>query len=351
MNKYFHKDQPILGLDISPTSIKIMSVDTRKWTVLGYGSIDVDPSKMQQSFDSDGAYIAEQIGILLDKKTVGKFHSNDVIMGLPTSRTYLRSVTVPRKIRGSTLLDAIRLEAEQYVPIALNQLYLDYEITNEDDKNTTALMCAVAQKIVDNCVLAAQKAGLTVMAIEPSILAVARLLKATEEGELPTVVVDMGPAATDIAILDKTIKVTGGLTTGGNTFTLAIADKLKVSLEKAHQLKVLNGLSTSPKQKQIAEALDADLKKIVQEVKKVIRYYTERIDGAKKIEQVIIVGGGSNIPGIGDYFTENLVIASRVASPWQELDFAKLPQPARQFKARYLTVAGLASVKPEDIWK
>ena len=67
--------------------------------------------------------------------------------------------------------------------------------------------------------------------------------------------------------------------------------------------------------------------------------------------RIIIVGGGSSMPGIGDYFTNNLMIATRVASPWQMLNFVKLPQPARQFKSRYLTVAGLASVKPEDIWK
>lgn len=45
------------------------------------------------------------------------------------------------------------------------------------------------------------------------------------------------------------------------------------------------------------------------------------------------------------------VVLSTVASPWQMLNFAKLPQPARQFKPRYLTVAGLASVKNEEVWK
>ena len=89
----------------------------------------------------------------------------------------------------------------------------------------------------------------------------------------------------------------------------------------------------------------------MQEIKKIVRYYTERVEGARKLEQVIIVGGGSNLPGIGEYFTDNLVIAARVASPWQLLNFAKLPQPARQFKPRYLTVAGLASVKQEEIWQ
>ncbi|MGE5312969.1 MAG: type IV pilus assembly protein PilM [Acidobacteriota bacterium] len=350
MSKYFQKDRPIIGLDISATSVKIMSVDTKKWTVLGYGSVDVDPQKLETSLDSDGVYITEELTKLLTQKTLGTLNSNHVVMGIPTSRTYSRSVTVKTSPE-QTLEDSIRLEAEQYVPIPLGQLYIDYEVTDKTKDSTTALMCAVPQKIVDNCVSAATKAGLEVLAVEPGMLSVARILRYTEGGSLPTVVIDIGAASTDIAIIDGTIKVTGGIPVGGNTFTLSIADKLKISLEKSHQLKVLNGLSPGPKQKPISTALDPDLKRIVQEIKKIVRYYTERVEGARKLEQVIIVGGGSNLPGIGEYFTDNLVIAARVASPWQLLNFAKLPQPARQFKPRYLTVAGLASVKQEEIWQ
>lgn len=349
MSRYFHKDRPIVGLDISATSLKIMSVDTKKWTVLGYGSVDIDPQKLESSLDSDGAHITEQLKNLLENKVIGTLSSNQVVMGIPTSRTYSRSVTVEAATKG-TIEDSIRIEAEQYVPIPLGQLYIDHEVTSKTKDAVTALMCAVPQKIVDNCVRAANEAGLEVIAVEPGMLSVARILKYTEDGSLPTVVIDIGAASTDIAIIDGTIKVTGGIPIGGNTFTLNIADKLKVSLEKAHQLKVLNGLSPSPKQKLIHGALDPDLKRIIQEIKKIIRYYTERVQGARTLEQVIIVGGGSNVPGIGEYFTDSLVIASRVASPWQLLNFAKLSQPARQFKPRYLTVAGLASAKPEEIW-
>lgn len=350
MNTLFHKDKPVIGLDISPTSIKLMSVDTKKWTVLGYGSIDVDPSKMESSLDTDGEYIGEQLQKLLKEKTLGVFGSNHVVMSIPTSRTYSRSVTIDNEVT-SPIQDSVRLEAEQYIPIPITQLYIDYEITHKDKEATTALMCAVPQKIVDNCVKAASNSDLKVVMVEPGMLSVARLLKYTEDGSLPTVVVDIGVAATDVAIIDGTIKVTGGIPIGGNTFTLDISDKMKVTLEKAHQLKVLNGLNPSPKQKLIMGALEPNLKRIVQEIKKIIRYYVERVPGARNIEQVIIVGGGSNVPGIGEFFTDNLVIASRVASPWQMLNFAKLPQPARQFKPRYITVAGLASVKSEEIWK
>ena len=350
MSKYFYKDKPVIGLDISPTSIKLMSIDTKKWSVLGYGSIDLDPTKLQQSMDTDGKYIGEQLQALLKKKTIGHLRSNHVVMSIPTTRTYSRSVTIPRDIKGS-ILDAVRLEAEQYVPIPLNQLYIDYEITKQDEKSTTVLLCAVPQKTVDTCVDAATKAGLRVVMVEPGMSSVARLLKTTEDGALATVIVDIGAASTDVAILDGSLKVTGGIAIGGNTFTLDISNKLGVTLEKAHQLKVLNGLGPSPKQKDIKAALDPNLKRISAEVKKIMRYYSERVEDARKIEQVIIVGGGSNIPGIGDYFTDSIVIAARLASPWQVLNFGKLPQPARQFKARYITVAGLACVKPKEIWR
>ena len=122
-----------------------------------------------------------------------------------------------------------------------------------------------------------------------------------------------------------------------------------VTLENAHQLKVLNGINASPRQKQIVGALTPSLNRIIAETRKVMRYYSERITAGHKIEQVLVVGSGSNVPGIGDYFTNDLLMPARTASPWQHLNFGTLPQPHKQFRPRYITVAGLASVKSEEI--
>ncbi|MEO7904389.1 MAG: pilus assembly protein PilM, partial [Candidatus Saccharimonadales bacterium] len=211
---------------------------------------------------------------------------------------------------------------------------------------------AVPKTLVDSCTKAVTAAGLVPIMIEPSINAVARVLEATEEGHLPTMIIDIGPASTDIAILaNSAIRVSGAVSVGGNTFTLDIAKKLNIALENAHQLKVLNWLNAGPRQAKITGALKPSLQRILSEVNKVMRYYNERLNNEHKIEQVIIVGAGSNVPGIGDYFTNELVMAVRVASPWQKLDFGKLPQPAKQFRPRYITVAGLASIDRQEIWK
>lgn len=351
MTQLFYQDKPIIGLDISQTGIKVMAVDPKKWLVLGYGSVDLDPAKVQKSLESDDNYLSDNIRSLLDEKLVGELPSDHAIVGVPTSRSFSRTFTVPVKAENS-LADAVEIEAEQYIPIPIGSLYVDYEIIERTKEQLTVIMSAVPKMLIDNCMAACVGAGLRPIMIEPGINSVARVLEATEEGHLPTLIVDIGPASTDIAVLDGgAIRVSGGLGIGGNTFTLDIAKKLNVALENAHQLKVLNGLNAGPRQAKITSALQPSLQRILSEVRKVIRYYNERLNDNRNLEQVLVVGGGSNVPGIGDYFTNELVMPARVASPWQRLDFGTLPQPGKQFRPRYITVAGLASVDQERIWK
>ncbi len=348
--KLRYHDKPVFGLEVAQTGLKAMAVDRKKWTVRGYGNINLDPAKLNASIEKGDGFLAKSITALLEKHLVGSLGSTRVVMSIPTARTFNRSLNLPL-LSDADLLPAIALEAEQYIPIPISELYLDYEVTSRSKDKVEVLLSAIPRAIIDHVSAAAVEAGLEVVVIEPGMNAVARLITKAEEGQLPTVIIDIGAASTDIAVLEKSIRVTGGLAIGGNTFTLDIANKLKVSLENAHQLKVLNGLSASPKQAKLTAALEPSLNHIVSELKKVIRYYLERIGSQVKLEQIIIVGGGSNVPGIGEFFTNEMMMPARVASPWQLLNFGTLQQPSRQFKPRYITSAGLASVNPKDIWK
>lgn len=352
MSKLLYKDKPILGLDISHTGIKVMSIDPKKWLVEGYGSIDLEPLRVKEAMEVAGkSYLTDNIKLLLSEKVIGSIPTKRVAIAVPTARSFSRTFVLPSSTE-KNLHDAVILEAEQYIPIPSDNLYIDYQIIERGKKEITVLMSAVTRVVVDNIVASVEAAGLEPVLIEPSICSVGRVLTATERGDLPTVIVDIGPASTDIAILDKgSIRVTGGLAIGGNTFTLDIAKKLNVALENAHQLKVLNGLNAGPRQQKLSAALEPSLQRILTEVKKVMRYYDERISTDRKLEQLLIVGSGSNLPGIGEYFTNALVMPARVASPWQKLDFGKIQEPPKQFRPRYITVAGVASIPPGDMWK
>lgn len=350
MGKLFYKDTALIGLDINTTEIKVMSIDAKKWLVRGYGAIDVDAVKMKKVFEKGDPYLEQQLKTLFSEKIIGELGGEQVTISLPTSKTYARAFTVPIAA-AKNLQEAVELEVGQYIPIPLSLLYVDYEILDRTKDSVTVTMSAVPQIMVDNVLSAVSAVGLTANLVEPGINSIARLLRTTENGSLPTLIVDIGPANTDIAVLDGSIRVTGGTTVGGNTFTLDIAKKLGVALENAHQLKVLNGLNPGPRQKKITSAVDPSLQRITSETRRVIRYYNERISSDKKLEQLLIVGGGSNMPGIGEYFTNDLLMPARVASPWQKLDFGTLTEPAKQFRSRYITVAGLASLTQSEVWQ
>ena len=343
----FFKDKQIIGLDISQTGLKVMAVDSDKWLVEGYGSIDLDPAKMHNALDNDGDesdYLQENVKKLLRENIVGHLPSNHVAVSVPTGRSFSRTFSLPAS-QEKSLKGAVDIEVSQYIPIPVSSLYVDYEIIERDKETITVIVSAVPKSLVDVCLSAVRAAGLRPVLVEPGINSVARLLENTEEGHLSTLIIDIGQAYTDIAVLDKAaIRVSGGIGIGGNTFTLDIAKRLSIPLDTAHQFKVLNGLLPSPRQAKITSAVTPNLDRVAAEVKKVMRYYTERLEDASKIEQILVVGAGSNMPGIGEYFTNELVMPARVASPWQRLNFGQLNQPGKQFRSRYITVAGLASL-------
>lgn len=349
--RLFHNDKPIAGLDISTIGLKAMAIDPKKLHVLGYGSMDLDPAKVQSSMLGGDGYLAEALSTMLKERFKGHLPSGQVIVSVPTSRTYSRTMTVPAEAE-KNLFEAVQLEVEQYIPITAADLSIDYEIIERNPKELTVLLAAVPKRIVQSVMSTCNDAGLEVVMIEPGINAAARIVKITEEGHLPSVIIDIGAASTDVGILDNGIvRLTGSVPVGGHTFTLRIAEGLKVNFEEAHQLKIHSGLASGPHQAKVKAALEGAMMLIITEIRKIIRYYNERIGVKTKMEQILVVGGGSNVPGIGEFITEATLMPARVGDPWHALDFGRLEPPSRQFRQRYITAAGLAIIDPKEIWQ
>ena len=345
----FYRDKPIFGLEVSSTAIKAMSINSKKLAVTSYGSVDIDPKKMSESIENKDSYIAEQFTNLIKNNIQGNLNSNRAVIGIPTIKTFSRTFTLPRKVE-KNLKDAVALEVDQYIPLPSDTLYIDYQIIEKTKSDIIVLLNAAPKKYIDAIYAAAKEASLQCVMIEPNINAIARVLKKTESGDLPTVILDIGAASTDIAILDGgTVRVTGSVAVGGNTFTINISKNLGVSLENAYQLKVLNGLNAGSRQKSIQKAIKLNLEDITREIRRVMRYYADRVSPDTDFQQLLIVGNGANMPGLGEYMTNELLIAARVAAPWQKLDFGRLDEPAKQIKPQLIAAAGLSCISPKEI--
>lgn len=348
-NNYFYHDKPVFGLDIGLSSLKVMQmVRTRKKdTVIGYGVTSFGSDVFTDGILTDPEALAKVAYELFDKHIVGSITTQRAVIAIPASKTFTRSMTLP-KLKQEDLSAAVQLEAEQYIPMPIEDLYLDYNVVSETNKETEVLAVAVPRKIVDSYLVLTRLIGIEVVAIETTISAAGRLFVQAEQSDVPTVLIDLGSLSTDITIYDKGLVVTGTIAAGGDSFTKLIADKLKVTYQEAHIIKTKYGLGVSKKQSDITEGLKPILEQLVKEIRRMIRYYEERSNTEKKIGQIVTMGGGANMPGLSEHLTSTLRLPVRMCDPWQHLDFSGLQPPNSVEKSMYVTVAGLSLVNPKE---
>lgn len=350
----FYKDKPLFGLDVGFNTIKVVQIERgdKKDTVMGYGVAKFSSEAIKDGVIVDYEQIAKAAMDLFTGGIVGEITTRRVAATIPASRAYTRIMTVPASLGKKELHDAVLFEAEQYIPLPMDELYLDYTTTQRLGEQQEVMVVAVPKVIVDSYMKFFDLIGLEVCALETTISAASRIISATESSaDVPTILIDLGSLSVDLTVFDQSLVVNGTIPGGGDDFSSRIADKLGISKEEANNLKTKYGLGVSKKQAEIREALKPQLDSLIKEIRRVIRYYEDRTEGKSSIGQIITMGGGANMPGLVDYLTDNLRLPTRMSNFWAELDMNKLQPPHEAERSLYITSAGAAIMKPEEIWK
>lgn len=347
-----YNEKPLFGLDIGSSTVKVMQITKHKSNnqIVGYGACEFDPKCLKNGVIIDLELMAKSIKGLFEHNLIGKITTRRVAMSLPSSKTYSRVISLPRLTKNE-LEEAIKLEAEQYIPVPLEDLYIDFSQINNNGEDNEYFLVAIPKIIVDSYMQLAEILGLEVAVLETSMNASSRLVSQAEEIATPTLFVDFGSVSADLTIYDKQPIVTGTVPGGGNTFTQIIANKLEVNERVATTIKSKYGLGVSKKQKEITEALKPALGSLSKEIRKMLRYYEDKTGGKGKISQIISLGGGANMPGLSDYITADLKLATRMCHPWTHITFGKLQPTSEAEKTMYVTVAGLALIDSKEVWK
>jgi type IV pilus assembly protein PilM len=351
----FYRDKPLFGLDIGHGSLKVMQLadqpdkkpSQRQPKVVGYGSINFDKSAQEDGVIVKPEIIAKAALEMFEHHLTGDITTKRVALALPSYRTFTRSLHLP-KLGAKEMSEAVNLEAEQYISLPLEELYLDYEIVKEGKDSVELFIAAVPRKIVDSYLQLTQILGLEAILIEPALNSSGRLFSYDKQSDVPAIIIDFGSQSSDITIFDKHIMVTGTVEGGGENFTASIKSRLGVSEQEAALIKTRYGLGLSKKQADIKEALEPTLEKIVKETRRMMRYYEERYGTERPIGQIISLGGGANMPGLSEYLTSGLHMASRHTDPWQYINFTGLEPPIPADRPMYATVAGLSLANPRE---
>jgi type IV pilus assembly protein PilM len=360
VSPFFH-DQPLFGMEIGHGSLKVMQLAKQprepavkqqpyRPRIIGYGFTAFDMASQKDGVIIRPEIVAKAVHELFQKHLVGDITTKRVAIAIPAYRTYTRSLQLPN-LKQKELHEAVQLEAEQYIPLSLEELYLDYEIIKRTKNETELFAVAAPRTIVDSYLDLARILGLETVLIEPTLSSSGRLFSLDGQSDVPAIIINFGSVSSDISIFDKHVLVTGTVKGGGEDFTRSIKDKLGVTLQEAATIKTRYGLSLSKRQTKIKQALEPILREILKEIRRMMRYYEERYGSERPISQVITLGGGANMPGLDEHFTETLRLAVRHSDPWQYFDYQGLQPPVVADRPMYATAAGLSLAPAPEVFR
>jgi type IV pilus assembly protein PilM len=350
----FYSKKPLFGFDLGHGSIKIVQLDYagKKPRLQAYGTTSFDPKAIKEGVVIDSDIISRAANSLLSDHMAGSVNTHRIAASLPVLHSFSKIINLPL-MDDKDVREAVRTEAGQYIPIPINDLYLDYQLVEKNSDSQDFLIAAASKKVVDSYIELFNRLGLELVCLEPSILSVTRVVQHSQKYDLPTLVIDCGSITTDLIIYNKSsVRVTGTIKFGGEELTKSIMTKMNLSYEEAAKMKRTYGVDPGEKQPDMVSALAQNLQFLASEIKKISRYYEER-DKNKgvKIDQVVILGGGANLPGLATYMTSELRIPTKLADIWQNIDITNTRKPDTAETSMYATAAGLASIQPEEAAK
>jgi type IV pilus assembly protein PilM len=344
-----YKETPQFGFDIGTHTVKVVQLrkNGKKTAIQGYGYAYFPREAVEEGIVVDPDEVANAVKPLLQKLSFGKLTSKRVIVGLPAAKLFTRTLQLPR-MNDSDLGQAVHYEVEQYVPVPVADLYIDYEVINNlpaqdgKDGQIEVLMMAAPRAIVDSYIKLFDKLGLEIGAIEANMTAVVRALLHSGDAGSSTLVMDIGSLTTDLTIYDKYTPLTGTVPIGGETYTDTLVQSLGVKPDQANEIKIKFGIGPSGMQDKVVQALDPQLKNVTKEVKRVVKFYQDRGKGEQKVRAMVISGGTASMPGITEYLRGDIGLPLTVAQPWKNIEVGKSNIASSAEAPMYATAIGLA---------
>lgn len=331
------------GLDIGTYSIKAVQLrkTQEKFYLVAFGSAPSTSRGLLSEAESDLTALAEAIKKLHKE---AKFKTRNVAATLPQHEVFTRVVTLP-ELTQDELESALKWEAEQYVPIPLEEVTLVHQImgklTMDGKEKMEILLVAAPNRLIDKVVKVLKSADLNPVSLETEIFALARsLIPADKE---PVMIVDLGATATDFAIVEKDQLVfVHSIGTAGSAITRAVAMELGLDPSQAEAYKKAYGVDPGKLEGKVLGAIGPVLEVIVKEMEKAIQYYQAK-GGGRTLSRVILTGGSAGLPEVAGLLAKRLNLEIQLGDPFVRVGKDNLPVgvPANEASA-YAVAVGLA---------
>lgn len=340
----------IVGLDIGTSSVKIIELKAvgTQWHLAAMGMAEIPKESLEAKNQE-----SQRLGLIEAIKRAFKesgIKTKRVVTSLSGDSVIIRYVKLPF-MTAEELRGAIPREAEQYIPLNIDQVVLDFQIlgeTQEDgQRKLDVLLVAAKVDVVDQHLLTLKSAGLTPVVIDVDAFALqnAYEINQIETSEETVALINIGASLTTINILEgNSTRFTRDIPVAGNDFTKEIQKEFNLKFSEAEELKKSHGAismeeddfslsSVSQKDDRVlrmSDVMTPVLNKLLGEIRRSFDYY-ETQARKKTVERVVLLGGSARLKNVNRFLANKLGIpvehfgAFRNVEAEKNIDAEQLP--------------------------
>jgi type IV pilus assembly protein PilM len=346
---FSRRHRPVLGLDITPSSIKLIEITMAggQYTVDAYSAEATPQNSMNEKAIVDADAVGEAIARAVRRSGV---RTKDVAIAISGDAAITKVIQMPRSLKESDLEAQVEMQADQYIPFPMDEVAYDFEVLGTSEKDAESidvLLVASRSENVDQRRAAAVAAGLNVQIVDVEAFALENACRLMTH-QMPdggidrsVAVVDFGASTTTFSVLrNMKIVYTRDFAFGGQQLTEEIMRTYGLSLEEAGRAKKEGGLPANYQ----TEVLDPFIDDMTQQISRSLQFYLASGTGREQPEKIIICGGCANILGAAEVVQSRIGITAEKGDPLGQMKLSSRAraQGVQRDATALLTACGLA---------
>lgn len=328
---------PLIGVDISSSALKLVELSESGKGAYRLERYAVEPLAKDVVADGNIANL-DQVADALRRahKRLGSRNRN-VALALPTAMVITKKIIVASGQTEEELELQVETEANQYIPFALDEVNLDFQILGPAPNNADeveVLIAASRKEKVDDRVAIAEAAGLKprVMDVESyatqdAFQMIAPSLPANGRDQ-NIALVDIGAHVMHFYVLrNNQILFSRDQAFGGNQLTHEIQRAFNLSPEEAESAKRNAGLPENYD----ADVLQPFMETLALEITRALQFFFTSTSYSQ-VDQVVLAGGCALLPGLDELVAKRAGVNTIVGNPFANMSVSDRIRP-RQLAA------------------
>ncbi len=325
MSIFERKAKPLVGLDISSTSVKLLELSRygNGYRVESYGVKALPPGSVVEKNINDEEAVADVIRQVVSQS---KCKLKDAAVAVAGSSVITKLIDMPAGMDDDALESQITIEADQYIPFPLDEVSIDFEVQGPDEDNPEQVKVLLAACRRENVELRAgvlDGSGLTPKVVDVEAYTIERAYPLIadqweDQEEQVVAIIDIGATMTTLSVLSSgTTIYTREQLFGGKHLTEEIQRRYGLSFTEAGLAKKQGGLPDDYEDEVLAPFKDA----VVQQVTRSLQFFFSSSQ-YNEVDHIVLAGGVASIDGLAQLIEDRLGALTTVANPFAGMSVA-----------------------------